>query len=189
MCISIGEIGLGSDVQAVYKNKIADNYRYEALPKHKMFHNFFTLDKDDIRFVIGSDKNNGVSMMAYTKSVDKAEIDGIYILYLELFFKSKYTPMPEHIKKSMSTDTDVKLLNGATDSNGDMVILGTIPDPKDEFKTVWMAIVLSPSRLGYRVPSRERYSSTPHGESCRSMDLWEMIGTAGTVAGLFSLFS
>lgn len=188
MCISIRKIGLGYDVQAVYKEKLADNYNYESLPKNKMFHNFFTLDRENVRFVIGSDSNNGISMMAYTESVDTNKINDIYVRYLELFFKNQYAPMPEHARKSMSSDKDITILNGASDSSGDMVILGTMIDPKDPEKTVWMAILLSPTRLGYRVPTRTQYSRTSSGDRASSIDLWDVIGTAGTVAGLFSLF-
>lgn len=188
MCISIRKIGVGYDVQEVYKQKMAENYTYENLPKNKMFHNFFTLDRDNVRFVIGSDSNNGVSLVAYTESVDTDKINDIYVRYLELFFKNQYSPMPEHARKAMSSDKDMTILNGASDSSGDMVILGTMPDPKDDTKTVWLAFILSPARLGFRTPNRTQYSRTPSGDSSRSIDLWDVIGTAGTVAGLFSLF-
>lgn len=189
MCVTIRKISLGDDVQAIYRTKKAQDYTYEELPKSKLFHNLFTLKKGEERILVGSNKLNQTTMFVYSESIDTSKINDMYVKYLEVFFKLGYKPMPDHLKSKFLIDDDFQLLNGAIDGSGDMVILGKSKDPKQEGKDLWMAIVLSPSRLGYRVPSRERYSKTPDGEACRSMDIWDMIGTAGTVAGLFSLFS
>lgn len=189
MCITIRKIALGDDVQAIYRAKKEQEYTYEKLPENKLFYNLFTLSKGNERILIGSNKFNQTAMFVYSESVEAGKINDIYVRYLELFFKQGYKPMPDHLKSKFSVDDDFQLLNGAMDASGDMVILGKSKDPKQEGRELWMSIVMSPSKLGYRVPDRTRYSRTPSGDACRSMDIWDMIGTAGTVAGLFSLFS
>jgi hypothetical protein len=188
MCIIIRKIGLGDDVQAIYRAKTAQNYTYEKLPQNRLFYNLFSLKKDNERILVGSNKLNQTAMFVYSESFEAGKINDIYVKYLEFFFKLGLKPMPEHFKSKFSVDDDFQLLNGAMDSAGDMVILGKSKDPKQEDRELWMAIVLSPSKLGYRVPDRTRYSPTSAGETSRSLDIWDMIGTAGTVAGLFSLF-
>lgn len=189
MCITVRKIALGDDVQAIYRAKKEQGYTFEKLPENRLFYNLFTLTKDNERILIGSNKLNQTAMFVLAESVEPSNINDIYVKYLELFFKHGYKPMPDHLKSKFSVDDDFQLLNGAMDSSGDMVILGKSKDPKQEGRELWMSIVMSPNRLGFRLPDRTRYSRTPSGEACRSMDIWDMIGTAGTVAGLFSLFS
>lgn len=188
MCITIRKIGLGNDVQEIYHKKKEENYHYEKLPENKLFYNLFSLKKDDLRFIVGSNKKNKTSMFVLSESFEKERMNDIYVKYLELFFKIECKPMPDHVKSKFSTDDEFKLLNGAMNANGDMVILGTMADPKNESKNLWLTIVISPSLMGYRIPERSRYSSTASGDACRSMDIWDMLGTAGTVAGIFTLF-
>lgn len=189
MCITVRKIALGDDVQSIYRAKKEQGYIFEKRPENRLFYNLFTLSKDNERILIGSNKRNQTAMFVLAESVEPSKINDIYVKYLELFFKQGYKPMPDHLKSKFSVDDDFQLLNGAMDASGDMVILGKSKDPKQEGRELWMSIVMSPSKLGYRVPDRTRYSRTPSGDACRSMDIWDMIGTAGTVAGLFSLFS
>lgn len=188
MCISIRKIGLGDDMQSVYHQKKAENFEYSSLPVSKLFHNLGSLKKDNTRIVLGSDKYNKLTMFVYTESVPSSSINDIYIKYLEFFFKQQLMPMPESLKSALSVDEDLRILNGAMNSKGEFVILATTKDTDDDTKTVWMAIVVSAPKMGYRVPSRSRYSPTPRGNDDWSMDVWNMLGAAGTVAGLFSLF-
>lgn len=188
MCISIRKIGLGDDIQAVYHQKKSENFEYSNLPASKLFYNLGILKKDNIRIVLGSDKSNKLTMFVHTESVSSSSINDIYVQYLEFFFKQQLMPMPESLKSVFSVDEDLRILNGAMNSKGEFVILATTKDTDDVSKTVWMAIVVSPPKMGYRIPERSRYSPTPRGNDDWSMDVWNMLGAAGTVAGLFSLF-
>lgn len=188
MCLTIRKIGLGDDVQALWNFKKAEGYSYQKLPDNKLFFNFFRLSKDNENVIIGSNKKNEVSMFVYSESIPSANINDIYVKYLEFLFKNRYSPMPDHLKKSFPVNDDFQLFNGAMSSNGDFVLLGKSKDTHDVNRDIWMSIVGSPSRMGQRIPDRTRHSRTASGEDSRSLDIWDVIGTAGTVAGIFSLF-
>lgn len=144
MCLTIRKIGLGDDVQSLWNAKKAEGYSYQKLPDNKLFFNFFRLSKDNENVIIGSNKKNEVSMFVYSESIPSANINDIYVKYLEFLFKNRYAPMPEHLKKSFPVNDDFQLLNGAMSSNGDFVLLGKSKDTHDLNRDIWMSIVGSP---------------------------------------------
>jgi hypothetical protein len=191
MCLSIRDVFIGANVQAIYKKKLEENYTYTRLPENKLFYNLFSLKKDDHSFIIGSDRTNGTSMFVLSESIPVNSVDKRYITYLEFFLKEKLIPMPEHIKNEFSkADTDFVVLNGASNSAGHMVIIGTVKDDKNPDHMLWTAIVLSPSRLGLNTQrsSGSYFNSSSKNESSISSDLWAVLSGVGTIAGLYSLF-
>lgn len=187
MCIRLRKIELGDDVQQVYNVKKGEGYTFKKLPDNNLFTNLFRLDKDQERIVVGSNRYNQTSMFMYSESVPTDSINGIYVKYLELFFQSQYKPMPDILKSSFSIDDEFCLLNGAMNGRGDCVLLGTSKDPAASERSLWMVLVVSPHMMGYRMPSKPKKVQYSDGSS-RPIDMWDVLGTAGTVAGLFSLF-
>lgn len=190
MCLSIRKVSIGDDVQAIYKKKLDENYTYTRLPENKFFYNLFSLKKEDHGFIIGSDRTNGTSMFVFSESIPVGCVNERYITYLEFFLKERLIPMPEHIKTAFSkADDDFVVLNGASNSDGNMVIIGTVKDSKNPDKALWTAIVLSPSRMGVSTkPSRSYFGRSSKNESSISSDLWTVLSGVGTIAGLSSLF-
>lgn len=191
MCVSIRDVCIGADVQAIYKKKLEENYTYTNLPKNKLFYNLFSLKKDEHGFIVGSDRTNGTSMFVFSESIPVNSVNTRYINYLELFLKDQLIPMPEHIKNEFSkADNDFVLFNGASNSAGHMVIIGTVKDDKNPEHMLWTAIVLSPSRLGLntQLSSRSYFNRNSKNESSISSELWAVLSGVGTIAGLYSLF-
>lgn len=187
MCIKLRKIELGMDVQEVYNIKKADDYAFKKLDDTRLFTHLFRLDKGHEHILVGADRHNRTAMFMYSESVPTVSINDIYVKYLELFFHSQYKPMPEHLKTAFSVEADFGLLNGAMNGRGDCVLLGTSKDPEDESRSMWMVLAISPSMMGYIMPSKTRKIRQSDGSS-RPIDMWDVLGTVGTVAGLFSLF-
>jgi len=187
MCIKLRKIELGMDVQEVYNTKKSEDYSFKRLDGNRLFMHLFRLDKDKERILVGSDRHNRTAMFMYSESVPNASINDIYVKYLELFFQSQYKPMPDHLKQAFSVEADFCLLNGAMNSRGDCVLLGTSKDPEDDSRSMWMVLAISPSMMGYTTPRKTRKVRQSDGSS-RPLDMWDVLGTVGTVAGLFSLF-
>lgn len=187
MCLTVGGIGIGMDVQAIYKEKKADGYLYERLPENKIFYNLFSLTKENVRFIVGSNRSNSTAMFVSTKSIPISDIEKNYILYLEAFFKFQLKPMPEKIKQAFAeNDSSLVMLNGASNSNNDMLLIAKSPDKENPENMIWTTIVISPSSLG--IATTHRSLSTQTHKKNDSLDMWDILSGVGALSGIYSLF-
>lgn len=188
MCIQISGISTGLAARTVYDKMKEAGYSYERLEGGKFLNNAFRLTKGDIDFVIGSNSNNIVSMYTYAESIPTSAINKKYISYLELFYSAGYKALPDSLKSQVAAaDTDITFLNGGSNYNQDFVLIGYFKDPKNSDNSIWVSIVVSPTLMGFSKTRRQAYTRSKNESS--EIDVWDIIGGASAVAGLFGLFS
>lgn len=147
MCLIIDKVGLGYNIQQVVDQKLNEGFQFGKLPKDHHFFNTLTFDKHNVRFVIGSDIKNAISFYSFSKDIDITDVDSLHIYYLEMLLSNHTQSIMSEVQTFFQNASNFNLLSAATNSQGNIVAVGTIKHPEDDSKVTFRVIALSSTLL------------------------------------------